>query len=146
MVTPRHLTLNNKMPMRPDDRKYAKTHEWVKTDGDTMIIGITDFAVNELCSGNEGDLVYCDLPEVGRVLEAGETLGEIESVKAVADLNSPIAGTVVEINAHIQDHLQVLSNDPWQEGWMIRIKPSNKSMAGLMDLAEYESFLTQETH
>ena len=88
--------------MRPDDRKYTKTHEWVKMDGDVAIVGITDFAVNELCSGNEGDLVYCDLPEIGRILEAGDTFGEIESVKAVADLNTPVAGTVLEVNVVIE--------------------------------------------
>ena len=68
--------------MRPDDRRYATSHEWAKIDGDSVIVGITDFAVDELCNGNEGDLVYCDLPEVGRLVEAGETFGEIESVKA----------------------------------------------------------------
>ncbi|MCA9003216.1 MAG: glycine cleavage system protein H, partial [Planctomycetes bacterium] len=67
--------------MRPDDRKYAPSHEWAKIDGDTILVGITDFAIEELSSGNTSDLVYCDLPEVGRMLEAGETFGEIESVK-----------------------------------------------------------------
>jgi glycine cleavage system H protein len=132
--------------MRPDDRKYTKTHEWVKLDGDTMLVGITDFAVNELCSGNEGDLVYCDLPDAGRALEAGETFGEIESVKAVSDLDSPVAGTVVETNSAIEDHLEILSRDPWKEGWLIRIKPTSKSLDGLMDAAEYEELLAQEQH
>jgi glycine cleavage system H protein len=132
--------------MRPDDRKYTKTHEWVKPDGDTMLIGITDFAVNELCSGNEGDLVYCDLPEVGRALEAGETFGEIESVKAVSDLDSPVAGAVIEVNGAIEDHLEILSKDPWKEGWLIRIKPTSKSLDGLMSAAEYEEILAQEQH
>ena len=81
--------------MRPDDRKYMESHEWAKLDGDTVLIGITDFAVEELSNGNEGDLVYCDLPEVGRQLEQGETFGEIESVKAVSDLNTPVLGEVV---------------------------------------------------
>lgn len=129
--------------MRPNDRKYTESHEWVKPDGDTMLIGITDFAVNELCSGNEGDLVYCDLPEEGRIVEAGETFGEIESVKAVADLNSPIAGTVLEVNAAIEDHLEILSSDPWQQGWMIRIKPNSKSLDGLLDAEAYEASLAK---
>ena len=132
--------------MRPDDRKYTKSHEWVKLDGDTALIGITDFAVNELCSGNEGDLVYCDLPEEGRLLEAGETFGEIESVKAVSDLNTPIAGTVVEANPAIEDHLEILSRDPWKEGWLLRIKPTSKSLDGLLDASEYEELLSQEQH
>ncbi len=129
--------------MRPDDRKYTESHEWVKPDGDTMLIGITDFAVNELCSGNEGDLVYCDLPEAGRNVTAGETFGEIESVKAVADLNSPIAGTIVEINPAIEDHLEILSKDPWDEGWMVRIKPNSKSLDGMLTAEEYEARLAK---
>jgi glycine cleavage system H protein len=132
--------------MRPDDRKYFESHEWVKPDGDTMLIGITDFAINELSNGNEGDLVYCDLPEVGRLLEVGDTFGEIESVKAVADLNSPIAGEVVEINADIEDHLEVLSKDPWNKGWLIRVKPVTKTLEKLMDAKGYEKFLAEHKH
>lgn len=129
--------------MRPNDRKYTETHEWVKNEGDTMLIGITDFAVAELSNGNEGDLVYCDLPESGRLLESGETFGEIESVKAVADLNSPIAGEVLDINATIEDHLEVLSKDPWNQGWLIRIKPVVKNLDHLMTAEEYEKFVSQ---
>ena len=126
--------------MRPDDRKYTKTHEWVKLSGETMTIGITDFAVHELCSGNEGDLVYCDLPEPGRQLDAGETFGEIESVKAVADLNTPVAGTVTDVNVAIEEHLEILSKDPFNEGWMVRLSPKSKSLddGELMDAAAYE--------
>ncbi len=132
--------------MRPDDRKYTKAHEWVLIDGDTALFGITDFAVEELCNGNEGDLVYCDLPEEGRVVEAGETFGEIESVKAVADLNAPIGGTVLETNTNIEDHLEILSQDPFKKGWMVRLKPANKSLDGLMDAAEYEEFVAAQAH
>ena len=127
--------------MRPDDRKYAQTHEWVKADGDTMLIGITDFAVQELSNGNDSDLVYCDLPEAGRQLDAKDTFGEIESVKAVSDLNTPVAGEVLEVNTAIEDHLEILSKDPWGQGWMIRIKPQTKSLDGLMNAAEYEAYL-----
>ena len=132
--------------MRPDDRKYTKSHEWVKLDGDTMKIGITDFAVTELCSGNEGDLVFCDLPEPGRQLEAGETFGEIESVKAVADLNTPVAGTVLEVNVAIEEHLEILSRDPFNDGWLVRIQPTSKSLddVGMMDAADYEKHLSAE--
>jgi len=129
--------------MRPDDRKYMKSHEWAKLDGDTIIIGITDFAVEELSNGNDGDLVYCDLPEIGRQLGAGETFGEIESVKAVADLNSPVAGEVIEINKEVEEHLEILSNDPWNKGWLIRIKPDSKSLEGLIDAAGYEAQLAE---
>ena len=129
--------------MRPNDRKYTKTHEWVKPDGDTVLIGITDHAVEELCSGNEGDLVYCDLPDAGRAVEAGETFGEIESVKAVADLNAPVSGKVIESNQAIEDHLEILSRDPWNAGWMIRLKPTSPKLdeEGLMDAAAYDAFV-----
>jgi len=132
--------------MRPDDRKYTKSHEWVKIDGATALIGITDFAVNELCSGNEGDLVYCDLPEPGRDLEISETFGEIESVKSVSDLDSPLAGSVVETNALIEEHLEILCKDPWDKGWLIRIKYTSKDMDDLMDASEYEEMISQEQH
>ncbi len=132
--------------MRPDDRKYFESHEWVKLDGDTMLVGITDFAVQALSNGNDSDLVYCDLPEPGRALERGETFGEIESVKAVSDLNTPVAGEVVEVNHNIEEHLEILSKDPWNAGWMVRIKPNNKSLDGLMSAAEYEKFLEAQKH
>jgi len=134
--------------MRPNDRKYTKTHEWVKLSGEEVLIGITDFAVQELCSGNEGDLVYCDLPEAGRSLEAGETFGEIESVKAVADLNAPVAGTVVEANIAIEEHLEILSKDPWNQGWLIRVQPRSRSLDApeLMDAAAYEAMISAEKH
>ncbi len=130
--------------MRPNDRLYLESHEWVKIEGNTALVGITDFAVNELCSGNEGDLVYCDLPAVGRKLQAGGTFGEIESVKAVADLNSPVAGEVIEVNNAIEEHLEILSGDPWEQGWLIKIKLDDKNLDGLMDAKAYEEFLTKQ--
>lgn len=134
--------------MRPDDRKYTKSHEWVKIDGETILVGITDHAVQELCSGNEGDLVYCDLPETGRILEEGETFGEIESVKAVADLNTPVAGTVLEVNLQIEEHLEILAEDPFGKGWLIRLEGKVKSLEQpeLIDAAAYEEFVASEEH
>lgn len=132
--------------MRPDDRKYTPTHEWVKADGDTMLFGITDFAVQELSNGNDSDLVYCDLPEPGRALTAGETFGEIESVKAVSDLNAPVSGEVLEVNTNIEEHLEILSKDPWNAGWMVRVKPNNKSLEGLLDAASYEKLVASQKH
>ena len=134
--------------MRPNDRKYTKTHEWVKLAGEEVVIGITDFAVQELCGGNEGDLVYCDLPEPGRSLEAGETFGEIESVKAVSDLNAPLAGIVSSINVQIEEHLEILSRDPWSAGWLIKMQPRSKVFEGdeLMDAAAYEAFIAASKH
>lgn len=130
--------------MRPDDRQYLPSHEWVKIDAQIATIGITDFAVNELCSGNEGDLVYCDLPELGRLVGAGETFGEIESVKAVSDLNSPVAGEIIEVNPEIEDHLEILSDDPWNRGWLIKVKVSGDSASSLVDLAAYEELVAEK--
>ena len=130
--------------MRPDDRQYLPSHEWVKIDAQIATIGITDFAVNELCSGNEGDLVYCDLPELGRLVGAGETFGEIESVKAVSDLNSPVAGEIIEVNPEIEDHLEILSDDPWDRGWLIKVKVSGESSSSLVDLAAYEELVAEK--
>lgn len=130
--------------MRPDDRQYLPSHEWIKIEDNTATIGITDFAVDELCSGNEGDLVYCDLPELGRVVDAGETFGEIESVKAVSDLNSPVAGEIVEVNAAIEDHLEILSDDPWDNGWLIRIKVTGDMKEGLLDVGAYEALIAEK--
>jgi glycine cleavage system H protein len=130
--------------MRPDDRQYLPSHEWIKIEDNTATIGITDFAVDELCSGNEGDLVYCDLPELGRVVDAGETFGEIESVKAVSDLNSPVAGEIVEVNAAIEDHLEILSDDPWDNGWLIRIKVTGDMKDGLLDVGAYEALIAEK--
>ena len=127
--------------MRPDDRRYLDTHEWAKLDGDLVVVGITDFAVEELSNGNEGDLVYCDLPDVGRDIDQGETFGEIESVKAVSDLNAPVAGEIVEINNDIDEHLEVLSEDPGKKGWLIKIKPADKSLDHLMDAEAYEKHI-----
>ena len=130
--------------MRPDDRQYLPSHEWVKIEEQTATIGITDFAVDELCSGNEGDLVYCDLPELGRVVDAGETFGEIESVKAVSDLNSPVSGEIVEVNPEIEDHLEILSDDPWDRGWLIRIKINNEANSKLLDVGAYEELIAEK--
>src|SRR5690606_5943896 len=99
--------------------KYAKTHEWVHVDGDLATVGISDFAVKELT-----DLVYIDLPAVGRSVKPGETFGEVESVKAVSDLYAPVAGEVAEVNETLPDSLQLLSDDPFGEGWIAKIRLS----------------------
>ena len=127
--------------MRPEDRRYASSHEWAKQDGDTILIGITDFAIDELCNGNIDDLVYCDLPEAGRQVDAGETFGEIESVKAVSDLLSPVAGEIVEVNPTVEEHLEAMAKDPWGKGWMIRIKPTSTDLSHLMDATAYEEHI-----
>ena len=89
--------------------------------------------------------MYCDLPETGRTLEVGETFGEIESVKAVADLNSPVEGEVIEVNEAIEDHLEILSSDPWEQGWMVKVKLSKKTMDHLIDAEAYEALLASQS-
>ncbi|MDB4538696.1 glycine cleavage system protein GcvH [bacterium] len=130
--------------MRPDDRKYLDSHEWAKLEGDLIVVGITDFAVEELSNGNEGDLVYCDLPEVGREIDQGETFGEIESVKAVSDLNAPVGGEIVEVNSDMMEHLETLAEDPWKKGWLIKIKPTDPSMDHLLGAEAYEQQITAD--
>ncbi|MEE3285926.1 MAG: glycine cleavage system protein GcvH, partial [Planctomycetota bacterium] len=102
--------------MDPATLKYSRSHEWLHLDGNTATIGITDFAVEALT-----DLVYVELPEVGRALAAGEIFGEVESVKAVSDLYAPVAGEVVEINSGLPDDLDALGEDPFGRGWMIKL-------------------------
>jgi glycine cleavage system H protein len=89
------------------------------------------------------DLVYIELPKVGAETKAGSSFGEIESVKAVSDLNAPVAGEVIEVNAAIEDHLEILAGDPWNKGWMVRIKPASRSLEGLLDAAAYEALLAK---
>ncbi len=114
--------------------RYAKTHEWLHVANDVGTIGITDFAVKELT-----DLVYIDLPKVGRTLTAGDIFGEVESVKAVSDLYAPVSGEVIEVNANLPNDLDALSQDPFGRGWLMKIRLSNPAETGkLMDRATYQ--------
>ncbi|MGE3343404.1 MAG: glycine cleavage system protein GcvH [Vicinamibacterales bacterium] len=123
--------------MYPTDLKYTKDHEWVRVTGDETVVGITDFAQKQL-----GDVVFVELPEVGRVLSQGEVFGTIESVKAVSELFAPIAGEVVAVNGDLGAHPEAVNQQP-HDAWMIKVKPSNTSeLDGLLDAAQYES-LTQ---
>ena len=114
--------------------RYAKTHEWLHVAGDVGTIGITDFAVKELT-----DLVYIDLPKVGRTLTAGDVFGEVESVKAVSDLYTPVSGEVVEVNVNLTNDLDALSQDPFGRGWLMKVRLNNPAEAGkLLDQATYQ--------
>jgi len=124
--------------MRPTDRKYLKSHEWSKADGDLATVGISDFAVSHL-----SDLVFLDLPGVGSHVTAGEPFGEIESVKAVSDIYSPVTGEVVEINEQLPDNLETLNEDAFESGWMIKVKTTSES-SELMDASAYEELLETE--
>ncbi|MEY2980415.1 MAG: glycine cleavage system protein GcvH [Planctomycetota bacterium] len=124
--------------MRPNDRQYLKSHEWCKIDGDVATIGISDYAVEHL-----SDLVFLDLPAVGSSVSAGEPFGEIESVKAVSDIYSPVTGEILEVNEALPDDLDTLKSDAFEAGWMIRVKVSGTA-ADLMDAAGYEQHLAAE--
>ena len=124
-----------------EDLLFSKTHEWVRVESDPggakiATVGISAFAVEALT-----DLVYIDLPQAGRQVAAGEPFGEIESVKAVSDLYSPVAGRIVEVNTAIVDHLDRLSADPYQAGWLVKIRLSDE--AGLRDLLDPAAYQKQ---
>lgn len=124
---------------RPDTVKYTESHEWVKLDEKTKeaVVGITDYAVQQL-----SDLVHIDLPKKGDELEQGSPFGEVESVKTVADLVAPLSGKVLEVNTKLVEDLDILKEDPFQAGWIIKMKVSNASeLESLMSRKEYEELL-----
>ncbi len=120
--------------MYPTDLKYTKDHEWVRVTGAEAAVGITDFAQKQL-----GDVVFVELPEVGRVLAQGEVFGTIESVKAVSELFSPVAGEVIAVNGDLAAHPEAV-NQQAHEAWMIKVKPADAGeLASLLDAAQYEA-------
>ena len=125
-----------RMPARPQNARYTKSHEWVRIDGDTAVVGITDFAVEHL-----GDLVFVDLPAKGKKVKAGESLAEVESVKAVGEVYAPVSGEVVETNAALANDQTPLSKDPLGAGWLVKMKTSGAAADGLMDAAAYQKHL-----
>jgi len=119
--------------MWPEDLKYTESHEWAKVEGDVVTTGLTEFAVTHL-----SDLVFIDLPEVGDMVTQNEGYAEVESVKAVADVNAPVSGEIVEVNEALSDDVEIISRDCYDEGWIVKIKMSNPSeMDNLMDAKEY---------
>ena len=125
----------------PEDLHYSKDHEWVRVDGDQAIIGITDYAQNSL-----GDVVYVELPKAGEEFVANEPFGSVESVKAVSEVFTPIAGAVVQINESLADEPEIVNSDPYGQGWMIRVKMANPGeVDSLLTAAEYEDFTKAET-
>lgn len=121
----------------PSELKYARTHEWVKIEGDLVITGITDHAQDEL-----GDLVYVETPEVGSKVTAGEQAGVVESVKTASDIHTPVSGTVVEVNTDLEDDPDFVNEDPYGKGWIYKIKPDNMAdVEKLLTNAEYEAGL-----
>ena len=123
----------------PADLRYTKSHEWIRLEGDVATLGITEFAQSEL-----GDVVYVELPEVGRALQAEETLGSVESVKAVSDIYAPIAGTVVETNAALGAQSELVNTDPYGKGYLLKLRVDDPSTVGnLLDASAYQALVEQ---
>ena len=129
--------------MNPGDRKYSREHEWIKVEEGTRgLVGITHFAQEQL-----GDVVYLDLPPVGTRLEQFAKLGEVESVKAVSEIYSPISGEVMEINQEAVDHPEVVNEDPYGKGWFLRVEFDDPSqLDSLLTAEEYDAFLSESSH
>lgn len=126
----------------PDDRKYSVTHEWAKVEGDKVRVGISDHAQEEL-----GDVVYLDLPEVGRVLTKGDVFGAVESVKAVSDLYAPVSGEVVEANTDILNRTERVNESAYDEGWIILIRMSDPTeLDSLLDSDAYRHMVEEASH
>ena len=128
------LNILQKIKMNfPSELRYTKEHEWVKLEGDTATVGITDFAQSEL-----GDIVYIEIETVGQTLAKDEIFGSVEAVKTVSDLFLPIAGEVLEVNPALNDQPELVNSDPFGEGWMIKMKVS--------DIAEFDSLMDVDTY
>ena len=127
--------------MYPNDYRYTKDHEWVKVDGSTGTIGITDYAQHEL-----GDVVFVELPKVGAQLKAGGSLGTVESVKAVSEIFCPVSGDVTEINPALANAPEKINQDPHNSAWLIKLRLSDaKETSALMDAAAYEAYIAEKS-
>jgi len=123
--------------VNPDDLHYTREHEWIRTTGETLRVGVTDFAQEAL-----GDIVFVTLPEVGAQIAAGEPCGEVESTKSVSDIYAPVSGTVVARNESLDATPELVNSDPYGEGWMMDIRPDDPaSVEGLLDASGYEAGL-----
>jgi glycine cleavage system H protein len=126
--------------LNPEDLHYATSHEWVRIDGDVGTIGITDYAQKEL-----GEIVYLELPEVGHMFNADEEFGTVESVKAVSELFTPLAGEIVEVNKAAIAEPGIVNDDPFGDGWLIKMKlTTDEEVAKLMSAADYAEYVKQE--
>jgi len=125
--------------MKKENLKYTKTHEWIGIDGEIATIGLSDFAVKEL-----SDIVFIEFPEKGKKIKMNSPFGTIESVKAAFDLNSPVSGEVIEVNSALSENLNLLKDEPYEKGWLIKVKIENPDeLKDLMDFKEYQEFLNQ---
>ncbi len=123
----------------PGDLQYTKSHEWVRVEGDVATVGITDHAQDEL-----GDVVFVEMPEQGATLAAGDAFGAVESVKAVSDLYAPVGGEVVEVNGTLEDSPEKINEDPYGEGWILKLRTTSGE-ADLLSPADYEKLLEEES-
>ncbi len=124
----------------PDDLKYTREHEWARQKGAKVLVGITDFAQDQL-----GDVVYVELPAVGDEVKKGESFGVVESTKAVSELFAPVSGKVVEVNDPLVEAPEAVNEDPYEEGWMIAIEPADpKELAELLDVKTYAAFVAEQ--
>ncbi len=125
--------------MVPDDLRFTKEHEWVRVEGDEAVIGITQYAADQL-----GDIVFVELPAVGKALEQFATFGVVESVKAVSDLFAPVAGEVVGVNDALADKPELVNGEPFGDGWMVRVRLADPAQVdGLLDAAGYERLVAE---
>jgi len=123
----------------PSNLKYSKEHQWVKTEGDIAVVGISDFAQTQL-----KDIVFIELPEVGKKAEQGKSFGSIESVKSVSDVISPISGEIIEVNKELENKPELLNKEPYGNGWIAKIKISDKAeLDKLMSAEEYEKLVSE---
>ncbi len=123
----------------PDDLKYTKEHEWLRIENDIAVVGITDYAQSEL-----GDIVYIEFPEKGSTFSQNDSMGTIEAVKTVADLYAPVSGEVVEVNEELADTPELVNQDPYEKGWMVKIKLNNPSeVDALLDSAAYKEHVAE---
>lgn len=124
----------------PEDLRYTREHEWARLKGNRVVIGITQFAQDQL-----GDIVYVELPGVGDPVKKGESFGVVESTKAVSELFSPVTGKVVEVNDPLSDAPETINEDPYEEGWLIQVELADpKEYEGLMDAAAYQAFVEEQ--
>ena len=126
----------------PDDLRYTKEHEWARVEGNVVRVGITDFAQDAL-----GDVVYVDLPDVGTEVHAGQAFAEVESTKSVSDVFSPIEGSIVERNPLIDEHSELVNEQPYGDGWLVLLQPVDlAAVEGLLDAAAYRAFVEEGNH
>ena len=126
--------------MYPSDYRYTKEHEWVQVQGNVATVGITDYAQHEL-----GDVVYVELPKLGAKLNAGQSFGTVESVKAVSDIYAPVSGEVTEVNSALAETPETINKDPHGKAWLVKLKiPNSGELATLMNAAAYEAYISDK--